>query len=177
MIHHEYSHAFALAVRTQLGLPLFRPANDAIALACGVEFDVDKGQVLARLAAEMRKDIVYISWPKRQAKQPGQFVLVYRGRLTVDVVQDVVPYAANDDEPLSLVNVRAGEHFLLDERGSLTRLDGVPTNLRQGTARAFRRMRAEARRTKRGLPIAQWVAPGDAWAEPEAEQGVAVCFR
>jgi hypothetical protein len=177
MMHDKYSHAFALAVRSQLGLPLFRPANDAICFAGGVGFDLEKGQDLARLAMEMRKDIVYVSWPKRQAKQPTKFVLVYRGRLTIDVIEDVVPYAANEDAPVTFVNARGDEHFCLDERGSLTRCEGVPKNLRQGTARAMRQMRANARHSGRGLPIAQWVPPGGAWIEPETKQGAAVCFR
>lgn len=64
--------------------------------------------------------------------------------LTVDIVDRVVPYAANDDAPIVLVSTKGDEFFAIDTRGSLVRVAGKPKRLGDGRKRAMRRIKAAA---------------------------------
>ncbi len=114
-IHHQNT---MIALRKEMGWPLFRPANDSIAFTSGRSLDVEVGLELGRIAAELGRDVIYSSWPHAQAKRPTGFSIAYRELLTVDVVDGLVPYAANDTVPVVLISVRNAETFSVDTGAS-----------------------------------------------------------
>jgi len=54
-IHHQNT---MIALRKEMGWPLFRPANDSIAFTSGRSLDVEVGLELGRIAAELGRDKV-----------------------------------------------------------------------------------------------------------------------
>lgn len=158
---------FMLAVRREMGWPAFRPANDAIAFSSGRPMDLMVGSEVARIAEQMRKDVIYTGWASLVATAPVGFTVVYRELLTVDIVDRVVPFAANDDAPIIFVSTRADEHFAVDRRGSLARIPGKPKHIGAGRKLAMKRIRTTA--ATRGddlLADNQFVPLGGDWVEP-----------
>lgn len=133
-----------LAVRREMGWPAFKPANDCLAFCSGRVVDFETGSEMARFAQMLGKDLVYAGWKSSVAPAPAGFTIVYRELLAVDIVDRVVPYAANDDAAVVFVDVRNDETFAIDRRGSLIRLPGKPTNIAKGRALALKRIKATA---------------------------------
>ncbi len=133
-----------LALRQQMGWPLIKPANDCIAFTSGRPTDYEVGMEIGRIATMLGKDLIYSGWSSVRAKEPTGFTIAYREMLSVDIVDRVVPYAANDDAPVVLVSTRGDEFFAIDPRGSLVRVDGKPKRLGEGRKRAMRRIKAAA---------------------------------
>lgn len=133
-----------LALRQHMGWPLIKPANDCIAFTSGCPTDFEVGMELGRLAGLLGKDVIYSGWSSITTKEPTGFTIAYREMLTVDIVDRVVPYAANDDAPIVLVSTRGDEFFAVDVRGSLVRVPGKPKGLGEGRKRAMRRIKAAA---------------------------------
>ena len=159
---------FMLAVRHEMGWPAFKPANDAIAFCSGREMDFAIGSEIARIAQAMRKDAVYTGWANGAATLPTSFTIVYRELLTVDVVDRVVPYAANDDAAVVFVSTRADEFFGIDRRGALVRVPGKPKVIGAGRKRAMKRIRATAATLgDKLLENNRSVPTGAEWIEPE----------
>ena len=66
----------AWGLRQEMGYPLFAPTNDCTAFAGGGLADLAKGMEIAVLAAQMRKDVIYLGWqdvanPKRNPDKPA----------------------------------------------------------------------------------------------------------
>lgn len=159
---------FMLAVRREAGWPAFKPANDAIAFCTGRKMDFEVGAEMARIAQTLRKDAVYTGWANINATKPLGFTIVYRQMLTVDIVDHVVPFAANDDVPIIFVSTRADEHFVIDARGSLARVAGKPKNIGTGRTLAMKRIRETAAALGNELLADnQYVPFGSDWVEPE----------
>lgn len=133
-----------LALRQEMGWPLTRPANDCLAFTSGRPTDVEVGMEIGRLTSMLGKDVIYSGWSSVHAKEPTSFTIAYREILTVDIVDRVVPYAANDDTPVVLVSTKGDEFFAIDSRGSLVRVAGKPRGLGEGRIRAMRRIKAAA---------------------------------
>ena len=140
-LHHQN---FMLAVRREMGWPAFKPANDAIAFCSGRRMDFEVGSEMARIAQMLGKDAVYTAWTDTKATRPLGFAIVYREMLAVDIVDRVMPYAANDDAPIVFVSTRADEIFAVDRRGSLVRVPGKPKNIGKGRQLAMKRITATA---------------------------------
>lgn len=175
MIHHQN---FMLAVRQQMGWLPFCPANDCIGFASGQEMDVAVGTEMARIAQAMRKDIVYTGWANVRAKDPTSFTVAYREMLTVDIVDRLVPFAANDEASIVLVSTRADEAFAIDRRGSLVRVAGRPKAIGKGRKLAMKRIKAAAAMMGDDLlENNRFVAPGADWIEPDAPSETVVQFR
>ena len=134
---------FMLAVRQELGWPSFKPTNDAIAFCSGYPVDFEVGTELARMAQILGKDVVYSGWSLNSATEP-RLAIAYREMLAIDVVDDVVPFAASNSEPIVLVGTRGRETFAIDRRGSLARAAGVPKNIAKGRQLALKRIYAAA---------------------------------
>ncbi|MDE1914897.1 MAG: hypothetical protein KGJ57_00070 [Sphingomonadales bacterium] len=168
---------FMLAVRQQMGWPLFRPANDCICFAWGRPPNLDVGTEIARIAQTMRKDFVYTGWADTQTKEPASFTVAFRQMLNVDVVERLAPYAADDETPILLVSTRADEFFTVDGRGSLIRVAGKPSNIATGRKLAMKRI-SMAASTMRGDLLAgnRCVPTGGDWIEPEAPVQTIVRF-
>lgn len=159
---------FMLALRREMGWPTFKPANDCIAFCSGRQMDFAVGSEMARIAQTLRKDAVYTGWDSMKATTPIGFTIVYRELLTVDIVDRVVPFAANDDAPIVFVSIRADEHFAVDGRGSLVRISGKPNNIGTGRKLAMKRIRATAATLGNELLADnRFVPTGGAWIEPE----------
>ncbi|KZE11219.1 MULTISPECIES: hypothetical protein [Sphingomonas] len=173
-LHHQN---FMLAVRREMGWPGFKPANDAIAFCSGRRMDLEVGSEMARIAQTLRKDAVYTSWANMAATAPLGFTIVYREMLTVDIVDRVVPYAANDDGPILFVSTRADEHFAVDRRGSLVRVPGKPKAIGTGRKLAMQRIRATAATMGDELLANNRFVPfGSDWSEPETPVETIVRF-
>lgn len=171
------SQNIMLAVRQEMGWPSFKPANDAICFAAGRPMDMEVGSELARICQQLRKDIVYSSWKSAGASQPRAFSIVYRELLTVDVIDHVVPYAANDQDTLAFVSSRHDEMFVVDRRGSLVRLSGKPKDIAKGRKLALKRIAAAAVTMDKTLLETNSVVPtGANWIEPVGPVDFAVRF-
>jgi hypothetical protein len=168
---------FMLAVRRELGWPSFKPANDAIAFCSGRKMDFEVGSEMARIAQTLRKDAVYTGWANMTASTPLGFTIVYRELLTVDIIDHVVPFAANDDAPIVFISTRADEHFAIDHRGTLARVPGKPKNIGTGRKLAMKRIRATAATMgDELLDDNRFVPLGSDWIEPETPVGTIVRF-
>lgn len=168
---------FMLAVRQELGWPSFKPANDAIAFCAGRRIDFELGLELARIAQMLNKDAVYTAWANTTTTTPLAFSIVYRDLLAVDIVDRVVPYAANDDAPIVFVNARSKEIFAVDRRGSLVRFPGKPSNVGTGHKLAMKRIRATAATMSDDLlENNRFVPTGADWVEPAASVATVVRF-
>lgn len=167
-----------LAVRTEMGWPQYRPANDAIGFTSGRILDAEVGAELARLARAMRKDLIYSQWSDLESKDPAAFTVVYRQLHTVDVVDDVIPWAADTAAPMLFLSSRAEESYAIDARGSLTRLYGRPAKIAAGRKLAMKRLKAAAAaKGDKLLTNNAFLKPGQPWVEPVANVDTIVRFR
>ena len=168
---------FMLAVRRELGWPSFRPAYDCIAFCSGRRMDFKVGTEMARIAQALRKDAVYTGWENMAATTPLGFTIVYRDLLAVDVVDRVLPYAADNDAPIVFVSTRADEHFAVDQRGSLARIPGKPKAIGTGRKLAMKRIRATAATMGDELLAGnRFVPPGGEVIEQDAPVAMVVRF-
>ncbi|CAM3276421.1 hypothetical protein SPAN111604_14375 [Sphingomonas antarctica] len=160
---------FMRAIRREMGWPADRPANNCLAFCAGSPIDFEVGNELARIGQLVGKDLIYSAWTSIHAKEPVSLALVYRELLTVDILNDVIPYSVDANQPIVLVNERGDEFFMADRRGSLVRLPGTPTCLQQGRRRAMKRIRVTAARLGNELLTTnRRVTRGAEWIEPEA---------
>lgn len=168
---------FMLGVRRELGWPAFKPCNDAIAFCTGRKMDIEVGTEMARIARTLRKDAVYAGWSSMTSSTPLGFTIVYREMLAVDIIDHVVPFAANDDAPIVFVSTRAHEHFATDHRGSLVRINGRPKNIGTGRKLAMKRIRATAATMGDELLANNRFVPfGSDWIEQETPVETIVRF-
>lgn len=168
---------FMLALRRELGWPTFKPANDCIAFCSGRKMDFRVGLEVARIAQKLRKDVIYSSWANLGGNKPLGLSIAYRGVLTVDIVDHVVPFAANDDAPIIFVSTRTDEHFAIDDRGSLVRVPGKPKAIGTGRKLAMKRIHATAATLgDELLADNQFVPFGADWVEPEPRLETIVRF-
>mgnify|MGYP005984364197 CR=1 FL=1 len=168
---------FMLALRREMGWPTFKPANDCIAFCSGRRMDFEVGSELARIAQTLRKDAIYSSWDKMSATKPLGLSIAYRELLSVDIIDRLVPFAANDDAPVIFVSTRSDESFVLDGRGSLIRVAGKPKAIGAGRKLAMKRICATAATLQSELLADnQFVPFGSAWVEPEAPVETVVRF-
>lgn len=167
-----------LAVRTEMGWPPYRPANDAIGFTSGRVLDAEVGAELARLAQAMRKDLIYSQWRDLKAADPAAFTIVYRQLHGVDIVDRVIPWAANDTAPIVFLSTRAEETYAVDARGSLTRIYGKPAKIPAGRKLAMKRIKtAAAAKGDELLANNAFLKPGQPWVEPVANVDTIVRFR
>lgn len=123
------------------------------------------------------RDVIYTGWACARAKDPTSIAIAYREMLTIDVVDNLVPFAASDRSPIILVSTHADEFFAIDRRGSLARVAGKPKGIGKGKALAMKRIKASA--STMGdelLANNRFVPPGADWIEPEAPFGAVVRF-
>lgn len=174
VLHHQN---LMLALRQAMGWPLFKPANDSIAFSAGREVDFETGMELARIAQMMGKDLVYSGWADTRVKDPTTFCVAYREMLTVDIVDRLVPFAANDDAPIILVSTKADEFFMIDKRGSLLRVEGKPKGIGKGRKLAMKRIKAAAAEmSDKPLTGNRFVPTGGDWIAPAAPVETVVRF-
>ena len=174
MLHHQNT---MLALRLEMGWAAFKPANDCIGFSSGGPMDFDVGTELARVAQLLGKDVIYSSWSTIKSTKPSGFTIAYREMLTVDIVDGLVPFAANDEAPIVLVSTRTDEFFAVDHRGSLVRLPGKPKNIGKGRKLALQRIKKVAAGMGDALlENNRWVAPGADQLEPEAPVETIVRF-
>ena len=168
---------FMLALRQLMGWPTFKPINDAIAFTSGQTMSIPVGAELGRIAQVLNKDLVYSGWSNTTTKEPDGFTVAFRNLVTVDIIDRLVPFAADDRATVILVSTTTDEHFAIDTRGSLIRMAGRPKTIRKGRALAMSRIKALAA-TRSGdlLPDNQFVAPGAAVTCPQPSNETIVRF-
>lgn len=168
MPHHQNT---MLAVRREMGWPGFKPANDCIGFCSGRPMDFEVGMEIARVAQMMGKDVIYSGWASTEATEPTGFTVAYREMLNIDIVDNLVPYAANDDAPLLLVSTLADEFFVIDGRGSLVRMPGKTKDIHKGRKLAVKRIKARAAAMDNSLLANnRFVPTGQDWIEPDRAQ-------
>ena len=173
LLHHQN---MMLAVRKEMGWPAFKPANDCISFCSGRPMDFENGTEIARIAQMLGKDVIYSGWTSSKAIEPAGFAVAYREMLSVDIIDRLVPYAANDEAPLVLVSTRSDEFFAIDRRGSLVRMSGKPKTIGAGRKLAMKRIKATAATMGSGmLANNRFVKPGGS-IEPEAPTETIVRF-
>lgn len=166
------------ALRVEMGWPEHTPANDCICFCTGNPMDVAVGMEMARISQRLRKDAIYAEWANPAAKEPGQFSVIYRELLTVDVVDRVVPFALDEKAPVILLSTRKAEFFVIDDRGSLQRVQGKPANIGTGRKLAMKRIKARAATLRSELHANnRHIGPGADWIEPEADVATLVRFN
>ncbi|MDJ0278815.1 hypothetical protein QLH51_18645 [Sphingomonas sp. 2R-10] len=166
-----------LALREEMGWPSFKPANDCILWASGQEMAFDVGNQLAHVAQMAGRDVIYTGWASARAKDPTSFAIAYREMATIDIIDRLAPYAADDRSRIILVSTCADEFFAIDRRGSLARVAGKPKGIGKGKALAMKRIKATA--SMMGdelLANNRFVPPGADWIEPEMRTGTVVRF-
>ncbi len=174
MLHHQNT---MLALRAEMGWPSFRPANDCLAFSSGKEMDVETGMEIARIAQMLGKDVIYSGWASTKATEPTGFTVGYRMMFSVDIVDRLVPFAANDEARVTLVSTRSDELFAIDGRGSLVRVPGKPQNIGAGRKRAMKRIKATAATLGHEMLASnRFVSTGAESIEPEAPTEIVVRF-
>lgn len=172
-IHHQN---MMFAIRLQMGWPSHKPANDCIGFCSGRTMDVENAMEIARIAQMLGKDLIHSGWANARAKDPTSFTVAYRTMYAVDIVERLVPFAANDEAPLILVSTRSDEFFAIDHRGSLVRLPGKPTNIGKGRKLAMKRIKATAATLGSELLESNRLVKPGASVEPEAPTDTIVRF-
>ncbi|MGY4396693.1 hypothetical protein ACVWZA_001878 [Sphingomonas sp. UYAg733] len=173
LLHHQN---MMLAIRKEMGWPAFKPVNDCLAFSSGKEMDIESGMEIARIAQMLGKDVVYSGWASSKATEPAGLCVAYREMFSVDIVDRLVPYAANDDAPLPLVSARSDEYFVVDRRGTLQRVRGKPKDIGAGRKLAMKRIKATAATLgSEMLGTNRFVKPG-ASIEPETPTETIVRF-
>lgn len=168
---------FMIAIRLLMGWPAFKPANDCLAFSSGRPTDFEVGSELARIATMIGKDVIYSGWDSVNAALPSDFTIVYRELLTVDIVDRVVPWAANDEDPIVFVSTRGDDIFAVDRRGSLIRVAGRPKAMAKGRKLAMKRIKAAAAEMGDRLLENNRIVPfGAPSIEPEAPSETMVRF-
>jgi hypothetical protein len=166
MLRHQ---KLMLALRAEMGWPLCKPANDCLAFSSGEEMNMKVGMEIARIAQMLGKDIVYSGWASTKAIKPTSFSLAYRMMFSVDIIDKLLPYAANGSDPVTLVSARADEFFSVDRRGTLARVAGKPQDIGKGRQLAMKRLKARAAAMGDTLLSGNRHLPtGQDWIEPDA---------
>ena len=174
MLHHQN---MMIATRLEMGWPRFKPANDCLAFSSGKAMDVETGMEIARIASMLGKDVIYAGWASTKATKPTGFSLAYRMMMSVDVIDRLVPFAANDEVPIVLVSTRSDEHFAIDRRGSLVRVAGKPKDIGKGRRLAMKRINATAATLRiEMLASNRFVPTGQDWIEPDVPAETVVRF-
>ena len=165
------------ALRQQMGWPPHKPANDCIAFSSGKPGNFEVGMELGRIAQMLGKDVIHSGWADARATSPVGFSIAYRELLAVDIIDRVLPYAANDKAAIVLVSTRADECFAIDRRGSLVRVPGKPKSLAAGRRLAMKRIKTASKSMgDELLANNRHVAWGAPVIEPEAPVETIVRF-
>lgn len=131
------------ALRIEMGLPLHALANDGIGYMFGPPVDVPASAELARIAQEIGKDLVHVSFQNAIVRKPIGFTVVWRELDHVEVMTNCMPYVS-EGNGVSLVCLRSDGQFAVDSRGSMIRLSVKPVDLRTGRKLAMRLIKKTA---------------------------------
>lgn len=179
LLTHEMMQNHSLAIRTELGYPLFIPANATMAFAAGRKFDLAVGMDLVRHAERGNKDFVYAGWATITDDAPCDYTLVIRQQVSVDVITDVTFWAADDVSPLVIISSERNMYFELDGRLNLQQRSGRPgRKILQGERRAMERiLRSAELLDGTVLDGTDWVKNGGDWVPPTTSRENVVNFR
>ena len=131
------------ALRSEMGLPLHALANDGIGYMFGPPVNVPASAELARIAQEIGKDLVHVSFANAHVCKPTGFTVVWRELEHVEVITNCGPYRAEGGR-VSLVCHRSNRQFAVDSRGSMICLSVKPADLRAGRQLAMQRLKKTA---------------------------------
>jgi len=169
----------ALAVRRELGFPLYGTANQSAKFTAAGVADIARGLELSVMARDMSRDLVYFGWASLQDEQPVSIALAFREEHFVDWIDGCTLWAADHEVPLILVDEIGKQHFVRAARGAFERREGLPAKkLAAGKRLAMRRVR----RTLAAMPweVASdnvWMPRGASWADYEPQPKDGTCIR
>lgn len=169
----------SLAIRAEMGYPLYSPANHTLAFAAGRKFDFQVGMDLARHAETGGKDFVYAGWASIHDDAPTDYALIVRQPDVIDILPGVEFWAADDQSPIVILLQQRGIYFELDGRLNLQQRAGRPgRKLALGIKRAMDRIRRRAELLD-GTELTgnAWIPNGGDWTPPPPPQTTAVLFR
>lgn len=169
----------SLAIRAEMGYPLYAPANHTLAFAAGRKFDFQVGMDLARHAEMGGKDFVYAGWASIHDDAPTDYTLVVRQPDVIDILPGAQFWAAGDQSPVVILLQQRDMYFELDARLNLQQRSGRPgRRLALGIKRAMERIRHRADLLE-GTELDEnaWVRNGGDWTPPAPPQASAVFFR
>ena len=130
-----------LAIRTEMGYPVYAPACHTTSWASGGPVDMQIGMDLARLAQATGRDLIYGAWHSIQHQRPREYVLALRQSDGVEIIRNCSFYAADEAAPLILMCEARDEHYVLNDRLFLERRAGMPgRRLKLGKRRAEQRI-------------------------------------
>lgn len=163
----------ALAIRQELGYPLFKPIDEIAAFTAGGPVDIAKAMEIAAVAQTMRKDLVHVAWSAAAESKPVDYAVAFREPNFVDWIDRCFFWAADETSPIVIVSARRDEHFARGARGLLERRAGKPAkNMAKGKKLAMRRILSAA--AAMGDQMAGdnvWLERGSTWSEPLAPSG------
>lgn len=140
-VTHDTLQNHMLAIRSEMGYPLFAPACHTLAWSAGGPIDMQVGMDLARLAQTTGRDLIYGAWESAERERPSEYVLALRQPHLVEIVRNCSFYAADEAAPLILMCETRDEHYVLNDRLFLERRRGLPgRRLELGKRRAEQRI-------------------------------------
>lgn len=134
----------SLAIKVELGFQICSLPNDCLTMAAGSVADPVKAIELAKVAASLKTDLVYLGFRTGKAKDPYQIGLAYRDDLVVDWRDCLQLYAADQTSPLILIDEQRRQFFERGLRNQLIRFGGIPSDLAKGRRLAMARVRRTA---------------------------------
>jgi hypothetical protein len=167
----------ALAIKVELGFQICGVPNDCLTMASGGVADPVKAIELAKVASDLKTDLVHLGFRTSKAKAPCQIALAYRDDLVVDWRDGLQLYAADQTSPLILVDEARRQFFERGLRNQLIRFGGVPSNLAKGSRLAMARVRRTAAIMRSELLDTNYFVPRGEPVEdhkPQAEGTVVV---
>lgn len=166
----------ALAIRQQLGYPLYKPVDEIAAFTAGGPVDIAKAMEIAAIAQTMRRDLVYVAWSIAAEHKPVDYAIAFREPNFVDWIDRCFFWAADETSPIVIVSSRRDEHFARGARGLLERRVGAPAkNMAKGKKLAMRRILSAAAAMGDQFMKGNVSLPhGSNWSEPVAAPGECV---
>lgn len=169
----------AWALREEMGFPLTTMTDESVVWAGGGVADFEKGMEIARVAADLGRDVIYLGYRTAKAPQPVQVGLAYRDPALITWRPKLELWAADREAPVILVDRIEGERYERGERNVLIRRAGLPAvDLARGRRMAEDRVRRAAKLKSDNLDSGSYHVPhGASVAEhrPPASP-VAVCL-
>lgn len=163
----------ALAIRQELGYPLYKPIDEIPAFTGGGTADIARAMEIAAVAQAMRKDLVYVAWGDPADSKPVDYAVAFREPNFVDWIDRCFFWSADETSPIVIVSSRRDEHFARSARGLLERRPGIPAkNMTKGKKLAMRRILSAAAAMSDQLAKDNVYLPrGSSWSEPVAASG------
>lgn len=140
VLQQNYAHA----PRMLVGLPPYAPTCDAVGFMIGKPIYMQASAEIARVAQEVGKDVVHVSFASATARKPSDFTIAWRELYHVEVITNCALYVGSPNAPLMLVSTSSAACFKLDSRGTLVRMGDKPADLARSKRLAMKLIKSTA---------------------------------